>query len=160
MRDRPIDWPPPAPAGPPVSPAAAGWPPSAGWPAANASWPAANNRQYPPTMFPPPAPLPPPRPTYREPHPVRPGAIAVGALATACWLLLTGLLGQDLRGYALVTLAAGAVAWGVAVILAWIGDRGVATGIALAMSAGWSIAAVAIATHWAAPSGWPLRCSG
>lgn len=153
MRDRPIDWPPPAPAGPPGSPAA-GWAPPTGWPAANASWPAANTRQYPPAMFPPP--MPPPRPTYREPHPVRPGAIAVGALATACWLLLTGLLGQDLRGYALVTLAAGAVAWGVAVILAWIGDRGVATGIALAMSAGWSIATVAIATHWAATGGWPL----
>lgn len=155
MRDRPIDWPPPpAPDGPSASPAGApGWaPPPVGW----APTPVGH---HPPPMFhplPAPPPMPPPRPTYREPHPVRPGAIAVGALATALWLLLTGLLGQDLRGYALATLASGAVAWGVAVILAWLGDRGVAAGIALAMSAGWSIVTVAIATHWAATGSWPL----
>ncbi|WFE22380.1 hypothetical protein O7621_03240 [Solwaraspora sp. WMMD937] len=154
MRDRPIDWPSPAPTSPPGWPGApAGWhPPVAGW------GPPRGQHPYPPGMFPavparPPAPS---RPTYREPHPVRRGAVALGALATALWLLLTGLIGQDLRGYALSTLLCGALAWAVAILLARVGDRGVATGIALAMSAGWSITTVALATHWAATGDWPL----
>ncbi|MFY1634769.1 hypothetical protein ACN27F_16080 [Solwaraspora sp. WMMB335] len=148
MPDHPINWPPPAPTG------------QQPWPAASAGWtPPRTPPQYASGLFPGapvPAPAIPPRPTYREPHPVRPGAIAVGSLATALWLLLTGLLGQDLRGYAFATLAAGVVAWALAIVLTWLGDRGVATGVALAMSAGWSIAAVAIATHWAVTGSWPL----
>ena len=36
-------------------------------------------------------PSPPPRPAYREPHPVRVGAVLVGAGLTAAWLLVVGL---------------------------------------------------------------------
>ncbi|MDG4768592.1 hypothetical protein O7632_31545 [Solwaraspora sp. WMMD406] len=157
MPDRPINWPPTAPPpGPPPLPPSG----PLAWTAPPPGWvPPRPPQSSSSGLFPSvagPFPVAPARPTYREPHPVRPGALAIGAVATALWLLLTGLLGQDLRGYAIATLAAGGVAWGVAVLLGRIGDRGVAAGIALAVSAGWSIATVAVATHWIATGDWPL----
>ncbi|MEV1289430.1 hypothetical protein [Micromonospora sp. NPDC049679] len=98
----------------------------------------------------------PPRPTYREPHPVRPGAIAAGAGATALWLLFFGLLGGSVSGYAWWTLLAGAVAWVVALGLARFGDRGVAAGVAMLTAVGWAIAAIAVAVRWASSGDWPL----
>jgi len=98
----------------------------------------------------------PQRPTYREPHPVRGGALAAGAGATAAWLLFFGLLGRDLSGYAWWTVFAGAVAWLVALVLTRIGDRGAAAGIAMVTAVGWSIAAVAVAVGWTASGDWPL----
>jgi len=131
MADRRTDWPPPGPPGP--------------------QWP----------MHPPPyssglVPAQPSRPIYREPHPVRPGAFAAGVCAGLLWLLLIGLLGRDLSGYVMWTSGAGAVAWLVAVLFTRLGDRGVAAGIALAVSAAWSITALAVATRWAATGNWPL----
>jgi hypothetical protein len=87
---------------------------------------------------------PPRRPTYREPHPIRSGAVAAGAAGGAAWLLLFGLLGQGLVGYL----------W--ALVLAVAGDRGVAVGIAMVTSVGWGIAATASAVRWAATGDWPL----
>ncbi|MFK3981810.1 hypothetical protein ACI2K4_15715 [Micromonospora sp. NPDC050397] len=97
----------------------------------------------------------PQRPTYREPHPVGGGALASGAGAASAWLLLFGLLGDDLRGYVWWTVLAGVVTWLAALLLVRFGDRGVAVGISLATAVAWSIAAAAVAVRWSG-AGWPL----
>jgi hypothetical protein len=99
---------------------------------------------------------PPQRPTYREPHPIAGSAVASGAGAAALWLLLFGLLGADLRGYAWWTALAGGLAWLVALALSRLGDRGVAAGIAMVTAVGWGIAATAVAVRWATGGDWPL----
>jgi hypothetical protein len=98
----------------------------------------------------------PPRPTYREPHPVSGGAVAAGLAGAGAWLLLFGLLGRSLPGYVWWTVAAGLAAWVVALGLAVAGNRGVATGIAMATAAGWGIAAIVTAVRWAGTGDWPL----
>jgi membrane-bound ClpP family serine protease len=98
----------------------------------------------------------PPRPTYREPNRVRAGAVSVGFGAAALWMLLFGLLGHGLRGYAWWTLLAGGAAWLLAVALARFGDRGVAAGIAVAVGLAGAIAAIAVATRWANTGVWPM----
>lgn len=100
--------------------------------------------------------VPPSRPTYREPHPVRGAAVAAGGGAATVWLLVFGLLGPGVVGYLWWTLFAGLVAWLVALVLVRLGDRGVATGIAIVTAGGWSIAAAVLATRWAAAGDWPL----
>ncbi|HEX7744736.1 MAG TPA: hypothetical protein VF462_05695 [Micromonosporaceae bacterium] len=99
---------------------------------------------------------PPSRPTYREPHPVRGGAVVAGAAGAAAWLLLFGLLGRGLVEYVWWTVAAGLVAWAVALVLAVAGDRGVAAGIGMVTAVGWGIAATASALRWAVTGDWPL----
>jgi hypothetical protein len=98
----------------------------------------------------------PARPTFREPHPVRGGAVAAGLAAAAAWLLVFGLLAGTLPVYAWYTAFAGGVAWAVAAVLARWGDRGVAAGIAVSTALGLSIAATAVAVRWATASDWPL----
>ncbi len=98
----------------------------------------------------------PPRPTYREPNPVNGAGVAAGAAGTIAWLVLFGLLGRSLAGYAWWTLLAGGLAWLAALVLVRIGDRGVAVGIAIVTAGGWSIAAAAVAARWAATGDWPL----
>ncbi|HEX5597648.1 MAG TPA: hypothetical protein VFX61_16760 [Micromonosporaceae bacterium] len=98
----------------------------------------------------------PPRPIYREPHPVRAGAVAAGCGASAAWLLFFGLLGRDLAGYGWWTLLAGLVSWTIALILARVGDRGVAVGIAVVTALGWSVGALVFAAAWTATGDWPL----
>jgi hypothetical protein len=98
----------------------------------------------------------PPRPTYREPHPVRTGAVAAGGGAAAVWLLFFGLLGRDVAGYGRWTLLAGLTAWGAALALARHGDRGVATGVAVVVAVGWSVCAVVLAVAWGLTGDWPL----
>jgi hypothetical protein len=98
----------------------------------------------------------PPRPTYREPHPIRAGWVAAGGGAAAMWLLFFGLLGRDLAGYGWSTFGAGLVAWLAALVLARVGDRGVAAGIAVVTAVGWSICAGVLATMWARSGDWPL----
>lgn len=90
----------------------------------------------------------PPRPTYREPHPVRLGAVGAGAGATTLWLALVGLLVSGARAYAWATMAAGLVAAAVAVVLVRFGDRGVATGIALAAGFGVAVPLVLVTVRW------------
>src|SRR5205814_3633617 len=53
----------------------------------------------------------PPRPIYREPAPVRGGALAIGAGSAALWMLLIGLLATTARSYAWLSFGAGAAAW-------------------------------------------------
>ncbi|HEY2950548.1 MAG TPA: hypothetical protein VGJ53_19480 [Micromonosporaceae bacterium] len=96
------------------------------------------------------------RPTYREPHPVRGGTFTLGLLGGAVWILFFGLLGRDLRGYAIWTAFAGVVAWLVAGILVRYGDRGVAAGVAISTAVGLAAAAAAVATRWAGTGDWPL----
>lgn len=98
----------------------------------------------------------PPRPTYREPHPVRAGALTAGLGAGAAWLLFLGLLGSDLRGYVWWTLMAGLLAWATAWGLARLGDRGVAAGVAITTGIAWAIAAAVIAVRWGTTGDWPL----
>lgn len=98
----------------------------------------------------------PPRPTYREPHPVRPAALGAGLGAGAAWLLLFGLLGGDLHGYAWWTIFAGALAWLAAWMMARFGDRGVAAGVAMITAVAWGIAATAVGVRWAVTGDWPL----
>ena len=73
----------------------------------------------------------------------------------AAWLLLAGLLATSATGYIWVTLAAAAGATAVALLLVWFGDRGVATGIALATSVAVTVAMGLVAQQWATV-GWPL----
>lgn len=98
----------------------------------------------------------PPRPSYREPHPVRAGAFLVGLAAGALWLLLFGLLGADLGGYAWWTVLGGALAWLASWVMVRFGDRGVGAGLSISTAAAWSIAAMAVAVRWATAGDWPL----
>ncbi len=100
-------------------------------------------------------PSPPPRPTYREPHPVRVGAVLVGAGLTAAWLLVVGLFATSAEAYIWLTLSAAAVAWGSATVLVRLGDRGVATGIALITAVGVAVAMGLVVHEWVT-TGWPL----
>jgi hypothetical protein len=96
------------------------------------------------------------RPTYREPHRVKGGAVAAGGASAAAWMLVFGFVDTTLRGYAWWTLFAGAVAWAVAAGLTRAGDRGVAAGIAAATAIAWSAAAIAVAIGWATTGDWPM----
>ena len=100
-------------------------------------------------------PSPPPRPTYREPHPVRVGAVLAGAGLTAAWLLVVGLFATSAEAYIWLTLGAAAVAWGSATVLLRLGDRGVAAGIALTTAFGVAVAMGLVVHQWVT-TGWPL----
>jgi hypothetical protein len=125
------------------------------------SWPAA---APPPPGFVPPRDLPPPpmfiglppRPVYREPHPVTAGPVISGLAATTVWFVLFGSLGNGLGSYAWWTIGAGLAAWTVAVVLALLGDRGVAVGVAVASGVALSIAMFFVTLHWTATLDWPL----
>jgi hypothetical protein len=141
-----------------------GWgaspPPRSNW--SPPGWSAAPPGWHPPRATPPGGtpsglfPSRPARPTYREAHRVRPGAVAAGLGAGALWFLVFGLLGHDVRGFAWWTVVAGGAAWLVALLLARQGDRGVAVGLAVTTALGWSIAATAVAVRWAITGDWPL----
>lgn len=98
----------------------------------------------------------PTRPTYREPHPITGGGVAVGGAVTTFWLIFCGLLATDLRGYVWWTVGAGLAAWVVALVLVRFGDRGVGVGVAIVTAGGWSIAAAVAAARWAGSGQWPL----
>ena len=87
---------------------------------------------------------------------MRGGPVAAGIGGGVAWLLLFGLLGRDLRGYAWWTVVAGLIAWVVSLALARVGDRGAAVGVAIATSLGWGFAATAVAVRWASSGDWPL----
>ncbi|HCT75499.1 MAG TPA: hypothetical protein DGT23_02685 [Micromonosporaceae bacterium] len=96
------------------------------------------------------------RPTLREPHPVRAGAVLWGAIAAGVWLLAFGLLSVTLRGYLSWTLVAGLAAWLAAYSLARHGDRGVATGVAAATGVAWAVAMLSVLTEWIRLGTWPV----
>ncbi|GAA0439474.1 hypothetical protein Aca07nite_48960 [Actinoplanes capillaceus] len=126
------------------------------------SWPAA--LPPPPGYLPPrnaPQPSPqfaamPPRPTYREPHPVTAAPVLTGLAATTAWFVLFGSLGSSLASYAWWTIGAALAAWAVALLLAVLGDRGVAVGVAVASGLALSIALLFVTLRWVATYDWPL----
>ena len=98
----------------------------------------------------------PPRPVYREPHAIGVAPLLAGIGATLVWFALFGSLGRDLAGYAWWTLTAAISAWVVAVVLTVLGDRGVATGVALTAGIGLSTAAGFVTARWISTNDWPL----
>ncbi|MDI6103137.1 hypothetical protein QLQ12_31430 [Actinoplanes sp. NEAU-A12] len=96
------------------------------------------------------------RPIYREPHPVSAGPVLSGLAATTVWFVLFGSLGSDLGSYAWWTIGAALAAWAVAVVLAVLGDRGVAVGVAIASGVALSIALLFVALRWTFTQDWPL----
>lgn len=95
------------------------------------------------------------RPTFREPHPIRLGALSAGAAVAAVWLFAFGLLATSASAFIWLTLVASLVAWAVAVVLVVAGDRGAAAGISLATALGMAIATAVLIERWVT-SGWPL----
>jgi hypothetical protein len=113
----------------------------------------------PPTLARPPSglfPGGPARPSFREPYPVRAGALLAGLGSGLLWMTLFGAIGRDLLGYAWWTLIASLTAWAVSAVLSFFGDRGVAVGVALAAGLGWSVAAFAVAARWIGAGDWPM----
>jgi len=96
------------------------------------------------------------RPTLREPFPVRLTGVFAGLAGAAVWLAGFGALAGNLREYAWWTLSAGGTAWLAALALSRHGDRGVATGVALALTIGWSGTALAVVVTWVRTGTWPL----
>jgi hypothetical protein len=125
------------------------------WPAAGApppGWRPPSMARTPSGLFP----GGPTRPTYREPHPVGAGGLLAGLAAGLLWLAMFGMLGSDLFGYAWWTLIAAVAAWTAAAVLAFVGDRGVAVGVALSAGIGWAIAAGFVAARWISTTDWPM----
>jgi hypothetical protein len=100
-------------------------------------------------------PSPPRRPTYREPHPVRVGAVLAGAGIAAGWLLVVSLFATSAAGYIWLTLGAAAVAWASGLVLLRHGDRGVAAGMGLSTAIAVAVAMGLVVHEWVT-SGWPL----
>jgi hypothetical protein len=96
------------------------------------------------------------RPRLREPHPVRPIAVLVGAVGGSLWLIAFGLLGTDLRSYVWWTSGAGASAWLAAILLTRYGDRGVAVGVAAATGMAWTAMTLSVTVQWIRLGAWPL----
>ena len=97
----------------------------------------------------------PSRPAYREPHPVRVGAVLAGAGGAAAWILIFALLATSARGFVWLVLGAAALAWLVALLLTVVGDRGVAVGVALSAGSGVAIAIALVVARWVT-AGWFL----
>jgi hypothetical protein len=97
----------------------------------------------------------PPRPIFREPFPVRGGAVALGMVGGGLGMMLFGLLATDVGGYAWITIVAGAVAWLVALLLARMGDRGAAAGVAMSAAVALAIAMIVVVIRWIGGD-WPL----
>jgi hypothetical protein len=96
------------------------------------------------------------RPTYREPHRIAVAPLLAGMGATLIWFVLFGSIGRDLFSYAWWTVTAAVSAWVVAIVLALLGDRGVAVGVALIAGLGLSVAGGFVAFRWITTNDWPL----
>lgn len=88
------------------------------------------------------------RPTYREPHPIRAGAVWAGIGGASVWFLFFALLATSARSYAWSTIVAGVTAGLAAAVLNRYGDRGVALGIAVTSAFGVSIAGLLVAVRY------------
>ena len=86
---------------------------------------------------------------------MRVSAVLTGAGVAAGWLLVAGLFSTTAMTYIWFTLTAALLAWGCAAVLMRFGDRGVATGVALATALGASVAVGLMVLQWVT-TGWPL----
>ena len=75
--------------------------------------------------------------------------VLVSIIGGGFWMLLFGLMASSARGYAWASIVAGALAAGVAALLARMGDRGVAVGVAVSTALGLAVAAVVVIIRWA-----------
>ncbi|HEX8347493.1 MAG TPA: hypothetical protein VF657_22580 [Actinoplanes sp.] len=98
----------------------------------------------------------PERPRFREPYPIGAGPLLAGIGAGLLWVVIFGSLGGDLFGYAWWTMLAAVTAWIVSGVLAFLGDRGVAVGVAISAGLGWSVAAAFVASRWISTGDWPM----
>jgi hypothetical protein len=96
------------------------------------------------------------RPTLRELYPVRPSGVLAGLAATALWLAGFGALAGNLGQYAWWMLGSGGMALLAAVALTRHGNRGIAAGVALALTIGWSATTLALAVTWVRTGTWPM----
>lgn len=97
------------------------------------------------------------RPQWREPHPVRVGAVAAGSALTALWVMLWLLVfARTGAGYAWVTLAASTIAAVVAATLARYGDRGAAVGVAAAAGTAAGVTGLAVELYLLLTGDWIL----
>jgi hypothetical protein len=96
------------------------------------------------------------RPVYREPHPIATAPVLAGIGSTLLWFALFGSIGRDLVSYAWWTLVAAVTAWIVALVLTFLGDRGVATGVAVTAGFGLSVAVTFVAYRWITTDNWPM----
>jgi hypothetical protein len=119
------------------------------WP--NAAPPSPGWMPPPSGLFPGPA-----RPVYREPHRIGAAAVLAGIGGTLIWFALFGGLARDLVSYAWWTIVAAVTAWVVATVLALLGDRGVAVGVALTAAVGLSVGTFFVAARWIMTNDWPL----
>jgi hypothetical protein len=88
------------------------------------------------------------RPTYREPHPIRPGPVWAGIGGASVWFLFFALLATNARSYTWSTIVAGVTAGLAAAVLNRYGDRGVALGIAVTSAFGVSIAGLLVGVRY------------
>jgi hypothetical protein len=63
---------------------------------------------------------------------------------------------RDLASYAWWTLVAAVTAWVIAAVLAIVGDRGVAVGVALVSGFGLALAGWFVTAKWITTSDWPM----
>lgn len=96
------------------------------------------------------------RPRYREPHPISVGPLMSGLASGLLWVVLFGSLGSDLLSYAWWTLWAVVAAWIVAAVLTFVGDRGVAVGVAISAGLGASVAVALVGERWISTNDWPM----
>ncbi len=75
--------------------------------------------------------------------------VIVSLLGAGLWMLLFGLLATTARAYAWSSIIAGAAALAVALLLARLGDRGAAVGIAVSAALGVTVATVVVIIKWA-----------
>ncbi|HEU5128958.1 MAG TPA: hypothetical protein VFU12_13290 [Glycomyces sp.] len=97
------------------------------------------------------------RPHWREPHPVRVGAVAAGSALTALWVLLWLLaFARTGTGFAWVTLTASTIATVVAAVLARYGDRGAAVGVAAVAGTAAGVTGLAVELYLLLTGNWIL----
>ncbi len=96
------------------------------------------------------------RPTYREPHPVRPSAVGVGMVAATGWYLLFTLVSWSRMSYAWATVIAGVLATLAAWVLIRYGDRGVGIGVAVVSAFGVGIAGLVVGLPYFLDGQWIL----
>jgi hypothetical protein len=82
--------------------------------------------------------------------------VLAGIGGTLLWFALFGAIGRDLVSYAWWTIVAAVTAWVVAGVLALLGDRGVAVGVALTAGVGLSVGTLFVAARWITTNDWPL----